>query len=259
MSNLTDSPAWKALQNHHGKISNLHMRDLFAQDPGRYKALSAQYEDILIDYSKNRITEETFKLLLDLAKAADVRGYAEKMFRGEKINTTEDRAVLHVALRNRSNRPIFVDGKDVMPDVNRVLEHMKKFSGAVRDGAWRGYTGKRITDVVNIGIGGSDLGPVMVTEALKPYCKRDLRVHFVSNVDGTHIAETVRNLDPQTTLFIVASKTFTTQETITNAHSARDWFLKTSWGRKGDRQAFRRAFDQHRRGEKIRDRCRQHV
>jgi glucose-6-phosphate isomerase len=228
MSNITGSPAWKALKDHHGKISPLHMRDLFAGDPLRFDTFSARYEDILLDYSKNRITAETFSLLLDLAKAADVQGYARKMFSGEKINTSEGRAVLHVALRNRSNRPIVVDGADVMPEVNRVLGHMKQFSDAIRDGSWTGYTGKRITDVVNIGIGGSDLGPVMVTEALKPYSKRDLHVHFVSNVDGTHIAETVRELDPQTTLFIVASKTFTTQETITNARSARDWFLKTA-------------------------------
>ncbi|HWE01687.1 MAG TPA: glucose-6-phosphate isomerase [Tepidisphaeraceae bacterium] len=228
MSNVTGSPAWKALEEHHGQVSRLQMRDLFAEDPKRFETFSARYQDILLDYSKNRITGDTFRLLLDLAKSADVHGHAGKMFSGEKINTSEGRAVLHVALRNRSNRPIFVDGADVMPEVNRVLAHMKEFSEAIRDGSWKGYTGQRITDVVNIGIGGSDLGPVMVTEALKPYSKRDLHVHFVSNVDGTHIAETVRALDPRTTLFIVASKTFTTQETITNAHSARDWFLETA-------------------------------
>ena len=226
MANITGSPAWKALADHYSKTSQLQMRDLFAQDPNRFDKFSARFGDILLDYSKNRITEETLSLLLKLAEAAKVSEWAAKMFNGEKINTTEDRAVLHVALRNRSNRPIIVDGRDVMPDVNRVLAHMKKFSDDIRNGSWTGYTGKRITDVVNIGIGGSDLGPVMATEALKPYSKRDLRVHFVSNVDGTHIAETTRDLDPETTLFIVASKTFTTQETITNAETARDWFMK---------------------------------
>ncbi|MDB5174463.1 MAG: Glucose-6-phosphate isomerase, partial [Phycisphaerales bacterium] len=201
------------------------MRDLFRQDAGRFEKFSARFEDILLDFSKNRIVDETFRLLLGLAEQADVRGWGRRMFSGEKINTSEDRAVLHVALRNRSNRPILVDGKDVMPEVNRVLAHMRQFSEAIRNGAWTGYTGKRITDVVNIGIGGSDLGPVMITEALKPYSKRDLHVHFVSNVDGTHIAETLRELDPETTLFIIASKTFTTQETITNAISAKQWFL----------------------------------
>src|SRR5262249_13479489 len=158
---------------------------------------------------KNRVTEETLRLLYDLARQSDLAGWTEKMFTGQKINTTEDRAVLHVALRNRSNRPILVDGQDVMPEVNAVLAHMKAFSEAVRSGAWKGYTGKPITDVVNIGIGGSDLGPVMATEALKPYGKPGLHVHYVSNVDGTHVAETLRNLNPETALFIVASKTFT--------------------------------------------------
>jgi glucose-6-phosphate isomerase len=225
MANITGSPAWKALAAHYPSASKLHLRDLFQQDPGRFEKFSARFEDILLDFSKNRITDETFRLLLGLAQQADVRGWAEKMFNGEKINTSEDRAVLHIALRNRSNRPILVDGKDVMPEVNRVLAHMRQFSEAIRNGTWTGYTGKRITDIVNIGIGGSDLGPVMITEALKPYSKRDLHVHFVSNVDGTHIAETLRELDPETTLFIIASKTFTTQETITNALSAKQWFL----------------------------------
>ncbi|HZL37272.1 MAG TPA: glucose-6-phosphate isomerase [Tepidisphaeraceae bacterium] len=225
MSNLTVSPAWKALHEHYAAASRLAMRDLFRADPQRFDAFSARFQDILLDFSKNRITGETFQLLLNLARQADVPGWARKMFAGEKINTSEGRAVLHTALRNRSNRPIMVDGKDVMPEVNRVLAHMREFSEAIRSGAWAGYTGRRITDVVNIGIGGSDLGPVMVTEALKPYSKRDLRVHFVSNVDGTQIVETLRDLDPRTTLFIVASKTFTTQETLTNAHTARQWFL----------------------------------
>ena len=182
---------------------------------------------MLVDYSKNRITEETLAKLQDLAKECDLAGAIKSMFSGEKINRTENRAVLHVALRNRSNTPILVDGKDVMPEVNAVLEKMKTFSEAIISGEWKGYTGKAITDVVNIGIGGSDLGPYMVTEALRPY-KNHLNMHFVSNVDGTHIAEVLKKVNPETTLFLVASKTFTTQETMTNAHSARDWFLKAA-------------------------------
>ena len=228
MSALTSSPAWQNLQQHYDTTKDLQMRDLFAQDGDRFKKFSLEFEGILLDFSKNRITEETISLLRALAQARDVNGMAKKMFSGEKINITENRAVLHIALRNRSNMPILVDGKDVMPEVNAVLDHMKAFSSAVRSGEWKGYTGKKITDFVNIGIGGSDLGPVMVTEALKPYSDRNLRAHFVSNVDGTHIAETLRTLSPETTLFIVASKTFTTQETLTNAHSARDWFLATA-------------------------------
>jgi len=180
---------------------------------------------ILVDYSKNLVTEETVNLLFALARQADVTGWSQKMFNGDKINITENRAVLHIALRNRANRPIVVDGEDVMPAVNKVLDHMKAFSEEIRSGSWKGYTGKAITDVVNIGIGGSDLGPVMVTEALKHYAQPGLNVHFVSNVDGTHIAETVKKLSPETTLFIVASKTFTTQETLTNANTAKEWFL----------------------------------
>jgi glucose-6-phosphate isomerase len=225
---ITQTPAWKALQSHHSQVSALHMRDLFAQDPTRFTKFHLTFDDILLDFSKNRITDETFRLLLDLAKTADVAGMARTMFSGGKINTTEDRAVLHVALRNRSNTPILVDGKDVMPEVNAVLAHMKNFCHAVRSGAHKGYTGKKITDIVNIGIGGSDLGPVMATEALKPFASPDLRAHFVSNVDGTHIAETLKKCDPETVLFLVASKTFTTQETITNANTARDWFLATA-------------------------------
>ncbi|HET6385795.1 MAG TPA: glucose-6-phosphate isomerase [Armatimonadota bacterium] len=228
MSALTQSQAWKALDAHYEQMAPRQMRDLFREDPGRYDRFSLQFEDILVDFSKNRVTDETLCLLRDLAAQADLKGWTEKMFTGARINTTEDRAVLHVALRNRSNRPILVDGKDVMPEVNAVLAHMKEFTEAIRSGAWTGYTGKPITDVVNIGIGGSDLGPVMATEALKPYGKPGLNVHFVSNIDGTHIAETVKNLNPETTLFIVASKTFTTQETITNATTAREWFLKTA-------------------------------
>jgi glucose-6-phosphate isomerase len=226
MSALTTSPAWKALQSHYEATKDSHIRDLFARDPQRFAAFSARFEDILLDYSKNRITAETLDLLLDLARQADVEGWRKKMFGGEKINITEDRAVLHVALRNRSNTPISVDGKDVMPDVNAVLAAMKKFVGAVRDGTHKGYTGKAITDIVNIGIGGSDLGPVMVTNALQPYADdKKLRVHFVSNVDGTHVAEVLKKVQPETTLFVIASKTFTTQETLANAMSSRDWFL----------------------------------
>jgi glucose-6-phosphate isomerase len=228
MRALTSSAAWTNLETHYAAMKPVAMRDLFAKDPERFKNFSLEFEGLLFDFSKNRITEETMVLLRALASERDVLGWAKKMFEGVKINITENRAVLHVALRNRSNRPIFVDGKDVMPEVNAVLAHMEEFSEKVRSGEWKGHTGKQITDFVNIGIGGSDLGPVMVTEALKPYAKRDLKAHFVSNVDGTHIAETLKNLSPETTLFIIASKTFTTQETLTNAHSARKWFLESA-------------------------------
>jgi len=226
MSRLTESGIWKALQEHYREVEPLHMRDLFAKDPSRFDKFHLQFNDILVDYSKNRITEETMRLLYALAREVQLDRWIERMFSGEKINVTENRAVLHVALRNRANRPIYVDGKDVMPEVNASLAHMREFTEAVRSGRWRGYTGKAITDIVNIGIGGSDLGPVMVTEALKPYGKPDLRVHFVSNVDGTHIAETLKRVHPETTLFSIASKTFTTQETLVNAHTAREWFLR---------------------------------
>jgi glucose-6-phosphate isomerase len=206
-------------------MQDVHMRDLFAADPRRFQRFSLRFGDVLLDYSKNRITEETLRLLLQLAREADFERWRERMFSGDKINNTEGRAVLHVALRNPLDRPIFVDGQDVMPEVVRVREQMRGFSDAVRSGAWRGQTGERITDVVNIGIGGSDLGPVMVTEALKPYQQPGLGVHFVSNVDGTHIAETLKPLRPETTLFIVASKTFTTQETLSNALTARGWLV----------------------------------
>lgn len=201
------------------------MRDLFASDPARFSKFSVAFNDILLDYSKNIVTEETIGYLKELCDDAGVMAMATKMFSGEKINLTEKRAVLHVALRNRSNTPILVDGVDVMPEVNDVLSKLEVFVNNVRSGEWKGYTGKSITDVVNLGIGGSDLGPVMITEALKPYAKRDLKVHFVSNVDGTHIAEVTRDLDAETTLFLVASKTFTTQETMTNAASAKEWLL----------------------------------
>ncbi|ACF14071.1 Glucose-6-phosphate isomerase [Chloroherpeton thalassium ATCC 35110] len=228
MPSPTSLPSWKALESNYSSISGIHLRELFAQDPDRFNKFSVQFQDLLLDFSKNRITSETFALLLKLAEEADLKSWIEKMFSGEKINETEGRAVLHVALRNRADRPIFVDGKDVMPEVNRVLAQMRDFTESVRNGEWKGYTGKTITDVVNIGIGGSDLGPYMVTEALKPYGKPGLSVHFVSNVDGTHIAETLKKLQPETTLFVIASKTFTTQETITNAITAKNWFLETA-------------------------------
>ncbi|MDE3075043.1 MAG: glucose-6-phosphate isomerase, partial [Chloroflexota bacterium] len=210
---------------HYREIAPRHMRDMFREDPNRFERFSLRFEDILLDYSKNRVTDETVRLLLELAWQVKLDKWIERMFEGERINITENRAVLHVALRNRSNRPILVDGKDVMPEVNAVLGHMRGFSQAVASGSWKGWTGRAITDVVNIGIGGSDLGPVMVTEALKPYGRPGLRVHFVSNVDGTHIEETVKQLSPETTLFVISSKTFTTQETLTNAHTAKDWLL----------------------------------
>jgi len=225
MTKLTQSPAWKALCDHYQEVKDVSMRDLFAQDPERFDRFSARLGDILLDYSKNRVTGRTMTLLFDLARQAGVQEMTEAMFSGRKINHTEGRAVLHVALRNRSNRPILVDGRDVMPEVNAVLAKMRGFSDAVRDGAWTGYTGQVITDVVNIGIGGSDLGPQMVVNALAHYGHARLRFHFVSNVDGTHIAEVLKRVQPETTLFLVASKTFTTQETMANAHTARDWFL----------------------------------
>jgi glucose-6-phosphate isomerase len=226
MSVLTDSPAWQALVRHQATMRDVHMRTLFAEDPKRFDRFSIQLGDILVDYSKNRVTAETMSLLFALARQAKVEAWRDRMFSGDKINGTEHRAVLHVALRNRSNRPIVVDGSDVMPEVNAVLAKMRGFTDKVRSGAWKGFTGKRITDVVNIGIGGSDLGPVMATEALRPYWQEGLRAHFVSNVDGTHIVETVKHLDPESTLFIIASKTFTTQETLMNARSARAWLVE---------------------------------
>ncbi|HBV40160.1 MAG TPA: glucose-6-phosphate isomerase, partial [Erwinia sp.] len=230
--NPTQTAAWQALQQHFAEMKDVEIAELFAKDADRFSKFSATFDDqMLVDFSKNRITRETLDKLQALAKETELQDAIKSMFSGEKINRTEDRAVLHVALRNRSNTPIKVDGKDVMPEVNAVLEKMKSFSDRIISGEWKGYTGKAITDVVNIGIGGSDLGPFMVTEALRPY-KNHLNMHFVSNVDGTHIAETVKDLSPETTLFLVASKTFTTQETMTNAHSARDWFLKTA----GDEQ-----------------------
>ena len=217
--------SWKALIEHRVIMEGKHLRALFAEDPARFKRFSRRFDDILVDFSKHLITDETLDLLLALSEEVNVAGWIRRMFDGERINSTEDRAVLHVALRNRSTRPILVDGRDVMPAVRTVLEQMRTFSDAVRSRTWTGYTGRGITDIVNIGIGGSDLGPLMVTEALRPDWKEGLAVHFVSNVDGAHIVETLRCLDPETTLFIVASKTFTTQETLTNAYTARDWLV----------------------------------
>jgi glucose-6-phosphate isomerase len=223
-TDFTATQSYKYLTDHYIDMVSKSLKGLFDADAERFEKFSLQFDDILVDYSKNRIDEETLALLIQLARECGVNDAIAAMFSGEQINVTEGRPVLHVALRNRSNTPILVDGKDVMPDVNRVLAQMKDFSEAIISGSWKGYTGKAITDVVNIGIGGSDLGPVMVTEALKAY-KNHLNLHFVSNVDGTHIAETLKKVDPETTLFLIASKTFTTQETMGNAHSARDWFI----------------------------------
>jgi len=228
MPKLSNSQTWIALQAHQKTIAETHMRDLFAADPRRFEKFSILFNDILFDFSKHRITEETLRLLLNLAKEMDVKGWTDKMFNGEPINFTEHRAALHIALRNRSNRPIMVDGKDVMPGVNAVLARMRRFSDAVRSGEWKGFTGKTICDVVNIGIGGSDLGPAMVTESLLDYHCPNIKFHFVSNIDSTQLFETERHLNPETTLFIIASKTFTTQETMTNARSSREWFMRTA-------------------------------
>ncbi len=226
MKSITEYDEWAALRAHWEQIRPLQMRDLFAENPDRFAEMSHKSCGILLDYSKNRITAETLGRLVRLAEALELPAWIERMFRGDKINNTEDRAVLHVALRNRSNRPILVDGEDVMPAVNGVLAQMEAFVARVRSGEWKGHTGKSITDVVNIGIGGSNLGPLMASEALRHYQSQELRVHFVSNVDGTHISETLKPLDPATTLFIIASKTFTTQETLSNAHAARAWCLQ---------------------------------
>jgi glucose-6-phosphate isomerase len=228
MSKLTQSATWQALQSHFEEIRNLHMRDMFQEDTDRFNRFSLQLDDLLLDYSKNRITAKTMELLHQLAEACEVPAWIEKMFTGETINHTEQRAVLHVALRNRSDQPIMTGGKDVMPDVQAMLDKMRRFSDQIRSRQWRGYTNQPITDVVNIGVGGSDLGPVMATEALRPYSIHDLRMHFVSNVDENHISDTLELLKPETTLFIVASKSFTTQDTLVNANTARKWFLKTA-------------------------------
>ena len=223
--NPTETQAWKDLKDHQAQMEKAQMKDLFADDSRRFKKMSIEFEDILFDYSKNIVTEETLEKLLRLTEDCKVKEARKAMFAGEKINGTEGRAVLHTALRNFSDNPVTIDGKDIMPEVRETREKMKSFCEKIHNGEWKGYTGKKITDIVNIGIGGSDLGPVMVTEALRPYWIKGINAHFVSNVDGTQIVETLKHLNPETTLFTIASKTFTTQETMTNAHTARDWFL----------------------------------
>jgi glucose-6-phosphate isomerase len=226
MEKLTASKPWQALKTHRKQMAKLRLRDLFAEEADRFERFSARLDDeLLLDYSKNLITDETLKLLFRLTRQAGLQDAIRGMFAGEKINFTEHRAVLHAALRNRSKQPFFVDGRNVMPDVRKVLAQMRKFSEAVRSGAWKGHTGKRITDVVNIGIGGSDLGPAMACQALEPYAQHGLNARFVSNVDPTQLAETLRPIRPESTLFVVSSKTFTTQETLANAHAARSWLL----------------------------------
>src|SRR3989440_8140948 len=236
---LTQRPAWKALEEHYQKIQTLHLRTLFAEDPRRGERFATEAVGIYFDYSKNRITEETMRLLLQLAESSRLQERIEAMFRGEKINVTEQRAVLHVALRAPRGTSIVVDGENVVPQVHAVLDKMADFSNQVRSGAWKGHTGKRMRNVINIGIGGSDLGPVMAYEALKHYSERAMTFRFVSNVDGTDLVEAVRDLDPSETLFIVSSKTFTTLETMTNAHSALAWSLE---GLGGDENSVARHF-----------------
>jgi len=226
--NPTETLSWPQLRDHQKEIQPIHLKELFAKNNARETEFSRSFEDILLDYSKNLITAKTMDLLFSWAREAKLKDAIQSMFVGDPINVTENRSVLHVALRNRSNFPIEVDGQDVMPAINEALQKIEIFSNQVNRGEWKGYTGLPITDIVNIGIGGSDLGPLMVTEALKPYAKDQLRVHFVSNVDGTHIAETLKPLSPETTLFLIASKTFTTQETMTNAESAKVWFLDSA-------------------------------
>jgi glucose-6-phosphate isomerase len=235
---LTRRPEWATLQEHYQKIKEVHLRQLFADDPTRGERLTAEAVDLYFDYSKHRITDETIRLLVQLAEACGLRDRIDAMFRGDKINLTEERAVLHVALRAPKGRSILVDGEDVVPQVHQVLDHMAEFATQVRSGAWKGHTGKRIRHVINIGIGGSDLGPVMAYEALKAYSARDMTFRFVSNVDGTDFAEATRDLDPAETLFIISSKTFTTLETMTNAHTARDWSLRAL----GDEKAIAKHF-----------------
>jgi len=238
MTQVTQLPEWQALQKHHSEMASDHLRDLFGDDPGRAEAMTLDACGLLLDYSKNRVTAETMRLLLALAERVDLRGAIERMFIGEKINFTERRAVLHTALRNRSDEAVILDGEDVMPGIREELSDMAKFSRRIRDGQWRGYTGEEIRNIVNIGIGGSDLGARMAYQALQPFADRRLTVRFVSNVDGTHLAEAVRDLNPAETLFIIGSKTFMTQETMTNARSARSWLLATL----GDRSAVGKHF-----------------
>lgn len=230
--NPTKTPAWKALVAHHSDIKSTQIKDFFKQDPERFDKMSIQFNEILFDYSKNIVSDETIEKLLALTDDCKVRSAMEAMFDGEKINETENRAVMHTALRNFSDQPIFVDGKDIMQEVRDERQKMESFCEKIHSGEWRGYTGKKIKDIVNIGIGGSDLGPVMVTEALRPYWINGIKAHYISNVDGTQIVETLQGLNPEETLFTIASKTFTTQETMTNAHTAREWFLKTAKDKK---------------------------
>ena len=229
---FTELPAYKKLSDHYKQTKDLHMRRLFSLDPKRFEKFSIEHHGLLLDYSKNRISSETIALLCELAKEAGLEKWRERMFKGKKINNTEDRAVLHTALRNCSDKPVFVDGEDVMPKVRAVIEKMRIFSEEVREARWKGFTGKPIKHVVNIGIGGSDLGPKMVYQALNPYHHKKIKLHFVSNVDGTHINALLKKLKPETTLFIISSKTFTTQETLSNAHVARNWFLKAAQNEK---------------------------
>jgi glucose-6-phosphate isomerase len=226
--NPLQSKTWKELEKHYAVMKNIHMKDMFSENPGRFSDFSLRFNDILVDYSKNIINKDTMKLLIQLADELTVKDAIHKMFSGDAINETENRAVLHTALRNRANTPISVDGRDVMEEVNAVLQQIEEFSKKIISREWKGYSGKPIRDIVNIGIGGSDLGPVMVTEALKPYQNPHVNVHFVSNIDGTHLVETLKKVSPETVLFMIASKTFTTQETMTNAHTARKWFLNTA-------------------------------
>ena len=257
---LTEQPAWKALEEHHRNIRAVHLRELFARDPGRGERLTVEAAGVYLDYSKNRITDETVPLLVRLAEDCGLRARIDAMFRGEKINVSEKRAVLHVALRAPRDASILVDGENVVPDVHAVLDRMADFANRVRGGAWNGHTGKRIRNVVNIGIGGSDLGPVMAYEALRHYSDRSLTFRFVSNIDGTDFVEAVRDLDPAETLFIVSSKTFTTLETMTNARTAREWSLARAGGDEAvGREALRRGLDQCRGSGEVRHRHRQHV
>ena len=257
---ITQDRAWRALAAHYQKIKKVHLRTLFAQDPERGERMTAEAAGLFLDYSKNCITDETLRLLLQLAEETGLRARIDAMFRGDKINLTENRAVLHVALRAPRDATILVDGKNVVPDVHAVLDKMAGFSNRVRSGAWKGHTGKRIRNVVNIGIGGSDLGPVMAYEALRHYAARDMTFRFVSNVDGIDFVEATRDLDPAETLFIVSSKTFTTLETMTNAQSARDWLLKGLGGdRQGRGETLRRGLDERRESVRVRHRHGQHV
>src|SRR5690606_14480694 len=221
----TKTNAWKELTEHYSEMKETQMKSLFKRDSGRFDRFSVRFGDLLFDYSKNIVTQKTIDHFLQLADECRLKTAINAMFDGEKINETEDRAVMHTALRNFSGKAVMVDGADIMPEIREAREKMKSFCQKVHSGEWKGYSGRKIKNIVNIGIGGSDLGPVMVTEALRPYWVGDIRAYFVSNVDGTHIAETLKNLDPEETLFLIASKTFTTQETMTNAHTARDWFL----------------------------------